>query len=77
MKYTFLIILMITTISEVDSQPKQGRVGVQQVDVLVIGGTAPGIGAAIQSARKGLQTMLLVRGNHLGDDLDKPDSASG
>lgn len=77
MKYILLILFLTIAIGEVDSQPKQGRVGVLQVDVLVIGGTAPGIGAAIQSARKGLQTMLLVRGNHLGDDLDKLDSASG
>ena len=77
MKYFLLILFLIFAISKVDSQPKQGRVGVQQIDVLVIGGTAPGIGAAIQSARKGLQTMLLVRGNRLGDDLDKLDTASG
>jgi hypothetical protein len=78
MRYILLILFLIIAISEVDSKPKQGRIGVQQIDVLVIGGTAPGIGAAIQSARKGLQTMLLVRGNHhLGDDLDKLDSASG
>lgn len=53
------------------------KVGIQQIDVLVIGGTAPGIGATIQLARKGLQTMLLVRGNQLGDDLNKLDTASG
>jgi hypothetical protein len=77
MKYILSILFLIIAISEVNSKPKQGRVGVHQVNVLVIGGTAPGIGAAIQSARKGLQTMLLVRGNYLGDDLDKLDSASG
>src|SRR6476620_10770661 len=38
----------------------------QQFDVVVYGGTAGGVIAAVTAAREGLKTALLEPGNHLG-----------
>ncbi|MEQ1828668.1 MAG: FAD-dependent oxidoreductase [Pirellula sp.] len=58
----------------------------QSFDVVVYGGTAAGVSAAVQSARMGKKTVLVEPGNHIGGmtsgglgatDFKVPDSVGG